>query len=288
MTDTSVKAGARIQYYAPNFNLNTHLAAFGCAREVTSEISATKCSPIVLDWIRDCCENHEDCCNDPSASSIYLPSRILDIQSRKEVFLVETRDLAASANGPRYATLSHCWGKTILIRTTKKTFRQRKEGMKWETLPPTFRDAISLARALGIQFLWIDSLCIIQDDKRDWEREAACMAKIYSNSYINIAATGASDSLEMNLDVPWNRAHIDNGNTVYCLVVGSLPIKTECSEDLIERRECISMNDTKLLCTIALKPSMRIEGAFERVGLLYAKEASGIFLGASEKEFKLV
>jgi hypothetical protein len=126
-----------------------------------------------------------------------------------------------------YATLSHCWGKADFIQTTKETLDQRKQGIKWADLPRTFQDAIEIVRALNIQFLWIDSLCIVQNDDLDWKRESACMAGIYSNSFLNIAATGSFDSsggclsqrrlmrISRNLDIqsfPVN-AHSDTANS---------------------------------------------------------------------------
>ena len=63
----------------------------------------------------------------------------------------------------------------------------------YEQLPKTFKDAIRIERALGIRYLWIDSLCIVQDSSANWQREAAMMAEVYANSVCNIAATGAVD-----------------------------------------------------------------------------------------------
>jgi hypothetical protein len=57
----------------------------------------------------------------------------------------------------------------------------------------TFQDAVVITRALGIQYLWIDSLCILQGDKDDWEIECSKMAEVYSNSYLTVAAAGAND-----------------------------------------------------------------------------------------------
>jgi len=63
-------------------------------------------------------------------------------------------------------------------------------------LPETFRDAVQVTRELGIRYLWIDSLCIIQDkhDCRDWYHEANLMDKVYLHSYCNISAADANDS----------------------------------------------------------------------------------------------
>jgi Heterokaryon incompatibility protein (HET) len=60
-------------------------------------------------------------------------------------------------------------------------------------LPKTFQDAIIFARSLGIDFIWIDSFCIVQDDEIDWARESAEMSSIYQNSFITIAATKSED-----------------------------------------------------------------------------------------------
>ena len=107
--------------------------------------------------------------------------------------LVETRQFAAGQIY-QYASLSHCWGKTHVVQTTKKTLSKSMKGIKWDSLPRTYQDAIIICRALGIRYLWIDSLCIVQDDIHDWNKESVRMAAIYSNSSINIAATGAFDS----------------------------------------------------------------------------------------------
>ncbi|TVY47614.1 hypothetical protein LOCC1_G005665 [Lachnellula occidentalis] len=179
-------------------NRDPQWAAFGCAKDVPSKNSAVQCAPLVLKWVKNCYENHIHCGGSivGEDNKMFLPSRVLDVKPNTGgvVRLVETRDIDVSSNCPQYASLSHCWGKKSFLITTQKTLEQRKQGIEWDTLPRTFQDAITLVQALGIRFIWIDSLCIIQGDTEDWRKEAACMARIYSNSYLNIAATGASDS----------------------------------------------------------------------------------------------
>jgi hypothetical protein len=102
--------------------------------------------------------------------------------------------LAISSNVPLYATLSHCWGIKHFIKTTLSNIRSFATSIPFDHLPRTFQDAISVAQELGIKYIWIDSLCIIQDSKEDWKHESALMASVYLNSYLNIAATGSSDS----------------------------------------------------------------------------------------------
>ena len=95
----------------------------------------------------------------------------------------------------QYLTLSHCWGASAeIFRLTADTMAEMISGVKESKLPRNFRDAVTVCRKLGKRYIWIDSLCIIQDSKEDWDREAPLMASIYSNSYCTIAAQCAADS----------------------------------------------------------------------------------------------
>jgi hypothetical protein len=69
-------------------------------------------------------------------------------------------------------------------------------GLELSDLPKTLRDAILATRKLGISYLWIDSLCIIQDSHTDWTSESVKMRQIYRNSWLNLAAAMAKDSIE--------------------------------------------------------------------------------------------
>jgi hypothetical protein len=80
-----------------------------------------------------------------------------------------------------------------LVRTTRSNYNSFREKILWTNLPSTFRDAIRIAASLGIDFIWIDSLCIIQNDPDDWAKQASEMAMIYDNAYITLCATGAKD-----------------------------------------------------------------------------------------------
>ncbi|KAH7324030.1 heterokaryon incompatibility protein-domain-containing protein [Rhexocercosporidium sp. MPI-PUGE-AT-0058] len=94
----------------------------------------------------------------------------------------------------RYAALSHCWGQFKQLRTDKENFEKHKEFLSLTELPRTFQDAVIVAKNLDIEYLWIDSLCIIQDCSGDWERECSRMASVYSGALVTIAASDAEDS----------------------------------------------------------------------------------------------
>lgn len=95
---------------------------------------------------------------------------------------------------PKYACLSHCWGTSRPSRTVAANLDSHKEEIPWSSLPPVFQDSIAYVRKLGISLLWIDSLCIVQDDKDDWRVEASKMASIYQNAYLVLSASKSPSS----------------------------------------------------------------------------------------------
>jgi hypothetical protein len=105
----------------------------------------------------------------------------------------QVRLVVGAGRKDKYVALSHCWGSGRVVRTTRETFPEFTRAVDVATLNQTFQDAIMVTRRLGFRYLWIDSLCIIQDDKDDWEREAAQMAQVYSQAQLTIAASAASD-----------------------------------------------------------------------------------------------
>lgn len=155
---------------------------------------------LVRGLLYDCITHHH--CNHSQASGNIvhdhtpdLPTRILEVDGDfnvPSVRLIETQGRKG-----RYCALSHCWGSTSshsLFTTTRKNIGTHLLGISLEKLPSTFRDAVILTRNLGIKYLWIDSLCIIQDDDDDWKRESAVMGLLYQNTSLVIAAAGSKDS----------------------------------------------------------------------------------------------
>lgn len=135
--------------------------------------------------------NHAQC-----KTSDMLPRRVIDVGEPDTENLPKVIETCETKRG-KYACLSYCWGKDpeANIRTTKTTLAQRKSGIEWKDIPATITDAILACRKLGIRFLWIDALCIIQDNVQDWAHECANMAEIYSNSYITLAAVSEQDPI---------------------------------------------------------------------------------------------
>jgi hypothetical protein len=120
-------------------------------------------------WLRTCLDQHTFCADryDPSKR----PRRLLVLSQdngRKGEPSVRLADEDDVPNED-YIALSHCWGSTPTITTTTENERLFREGIDFQALPTTFRDAVTITLGLGYRLLWIDSLCIIQDSKSDWE-----------------------------------------------------------------------------------------------------------------------
>jgi hypothetical protein len=90
-----------------------------------------------------------------------------------------------------YTALSYCWGVPQTFATTTETIDKRCEGFCLSDLPKTLREAILVTRKLGLRYIWIDSLCIVQDSTADKEKELSDMANVYKNAYVTICAARA-------------------------------------------------------------------------------------------------
>ena len=134
------------------------------------------------------CDDHDASCKPPRPTQ--CPSRALDLGLGDTHGTIKLTEYVSNL-GP-YITLSHCWGIThSMVTTTTSNYQQRVHSILETDLPKTFLDAIHITRGLDIRYLWIDSLCIIQEDLADWEVESTKMADVYSGAFLTIAATKA-------------------------------------------------------------------------------------------------
>lgn len=138
----------------------------------------------------DCLHNHLSC---QTSRQQWYPTRLLSVGDPNQVTQVRLIDTSNLPSGP-YMTLSHKWGQAQFLKLETSTFDKLKSGVNIEELPKTFCDAISVAKQFNVPYLWIDSLCIIQNSAEDWNQEAPQMCNVYQNAVCNIAATGAEDS----------------------------------------------------------------------------------------------
>jgi hypothetical protein len=144
------------------------------------------------EWLHVCDNEHGHAPNTSSDSgAVQMPSRL--------IYVGESNEHLEDIDDPRslrYLALSHCWGGSMSLTTLTSNIDQFRSEIPHKQLPLNFQEAIKVTRALNISYLWIDSLCIIQDDPEDWRREAARMGQVFSNAYCTIAATSAAASHE--------------------------------------------------------------------------------------------
>ena len=146
-------------------------------------------------WLRGCKEHHPNCRHEQlSVASNALPTRLLDVGSLNEPASCQLFLPSQPSNRVEYLTLSHKWGGAIVYKLTKATLESMLQGISLNDLPLTFQHAILITRNLGYRYLWIDSLCIIQDDVDDWAFESTTMSRIYSNCVLTIASLWGDNS----------------------------------------------------------------------------------------------
>lgn len=160
-------------------------------REISTNTGSEANFALVNEWMNRCKKNHTICGQLSQNSRPWYPTRLLEVGPLGTLRLRVTE--INPPTGP-YVTLSHCWGSAIFLKLTLQNIESLKAGMSRSTLPKTFRDAIYITQKLGVKYLWIDSLCIIQDSVDDWRQEAATMGRVYQHALCNIAATAASES----------------------------------------------------------------------------------------------
>lgn len=140
-------------------------------------------------WLQECASSHSSC---PRPAETELPTRVLDVgpaDGSKPPVLCATY-----GKHDTYVALSHCWGRVAPLTTTTKTLEDRLACISMPSLPKTFQEAVVIARSMGVRYLWIDSLCIIQNSPVDWATESARMGEYFSKCLFAIAATDAADS----------------------------------------------------------------------------------------------
>jgi hypothetical protein len=143
----------------------------------------------VKDWIRECNDGHHECHMNPA--HLNLPIRLTVIDVKK-------RCVAVWGQNEPYIALSYVWGRTtnfeLRLENRDEMFQVDSLEHRWEEIPQTIKDSILLTEKLGFRYLWVDSLCIIQDDEMNKVRVVNQMASIYSRAAITIVAGDGSDA----------------------------------------------------------------------------------------------
>lgn len=151
-------------------------------------------------WVKTCATGshwHSESCGEravaPRHDEGVLPTRVIDLgpagSDQTPRFYV-----ARPGEKADYVALSHCWGGAIPASTVQGNLEARRGALCVDELPRNFRDAIAVTRVLGIRYLWIDSLCIVQDSPADWAAEAGRMASLYAGATLVLSVLEAPSS----------------------------------------------------------------------------------------------
>jgi hypothetical protein len=154
-------------------------------------------------WLLSCTQEHG--CSAPSDPTNFLPTRLLylgRLPKKRQLVLEDYQPPALqihtknefSGRKISYTTLSHCWGGQDYVKLLSSNLCDFRSQISYSSLPTTFRHAIFITQLLGFEYIWIDSLCIIQDSRVDWSSEAEKMGSVYRHSQCNIAAADAANS----------------------------------------------------------------------------------------------
>lgn len=176
-------------------------AQIGLSKDSATHAGDISCFNFISSHVTTCLRTHPDC----GPRKPRLPDRVLHIAPNNTgiIKLIETQEIRA-----QYIALSYCWGPTDsdTFLTNAATLSARKAGFTIDDLPRLFVGVINIARMLGIAYVWIDRLCIIQGDTEDFATQAPKMGEYYGKATLTIAAASASseeDDLLIDRDMKW-------------------------------------------------------------------------------------
>jgi hypothetical protein len=158
--------------------------------------------PQIKAWLNSCCANHEARCGN-LAWSTENPRRLIEIVSDDEAKLIDASSIAKVD----YVALSYCWGGGGMYgNTTWEKLPDRQNGFSIPKLPETIRDTLVLVRRLGLKYVWIDQVCIVQPDNNpkdpanaqgeDWDLEGSRMHIVYGNALFTLNACSSEASTD--------------------------------------------------------------------------------------------
>lgn len=145
----------------------------------------------MMSHLKTCLSSHPRC----ETGNGKRPTRLIDLRTGIYSLhdLVKLTPNKGNLEQVEYAYISACWSSGPAIRLLRSNFEVFTENIFLDELPRSIRDAIFNARGIGIRFMWVDSLCIIQDAIEDWEIEGGRLSNYVLNSTVTIAAAGSSN-----------------------------------------------------------------------------------------------
>lgn len=150
-------------------------------------------------WLDTRKNSHPRCSDLALQESPLLPIRILDVNPQANPAKIRLHQSQCEEKAD-YACLSYAWGGPQPMMLSKSSLQSFRDAIMVDQLPPRLKDAEYTTRALGLKFLWIDALCIIQDSEDDKAKELGRMHQYYRNSNLCLQLSGLSSVQESFLD----------------------------------------------------------------------------------------
>ncbi len=198
ITETKSEFGAMIQLEGEGIRIQSESSSLRKNKHPGGTLRLTRTNSdevfhIAQEWLSSCLSNHKNC-KMSRTSNHYFPRRVLKVVANDHGLSVRLCTAGEVTDRSSYITLSHCWGGLNILKLTKEKLLPFSKAIPLQELPKTFLDAALIAVRLGFQYLWIDSLCILQDSADDRDEDIRSMGHIYRNSVCTIAALGAENS----------------------------------------------------------------------------------------------
>lgn len=143
----------------------------------------------IKDWFRICEDSHSDC---GSKWEYHLPNRLIDLGTDDAGSLRLVRTAGLKLNRVRYTALSYCWGSLVSLTTTEAKVSAYHKDIPRCQISKTFAEAFLVTKKKGLRYIWIDALCIVQDNPDDWAAELYKMEDIYQGSVLTISANDSA------------------------------------------------------------------------------------------------
>lgn len=179
---------------SPRLNFTPGNPSSNCLKEIDIDLDVASYNSTkkIRAQLKKCNAEHNKC---RKANASALPSRVIDV-GYEELSTTLKLHVPKHQEYGSYVALSYCWGGQQPTITTLDNIGARTAAISFAELPQTVRDAVAVTRSLGIRYLWVDALCIIQDSGPDKIKEIALMGEIYKNAAVTVAAGNATDVKE--------------------------------------------------------------------------------------------
>ena len=141
----------------------------------------------IKEWVDRCHDSHDAC---RVLADSYMPSYLIQITAMGSG--EPNLQLVSKPATAPYVALSYCWGIDQNMKATTSILEDLCWNIDYSQLPKTIRDAITTTQKLGLRFLWVDTLCIVQDDETHIAHEIANMRRVYQNAHVTISAARAA------------------------------------------------------------------------------------------------